>query len=66
MMFSMIAVVPGRERSERTRNLEIPGSRYARPGMTVLVVRSAGAGTTKNYFFAAAVRSTNVFPPLIL
>jgi hypothetical protein len=30
-----LIVVPGRSRSGRTRNLEIPGSRYARPGMTV-------------------------------
>src|SRR6202790_98191 len=29
-----IAVIPWRERSERTRNVEIPGSRSARPGMT--------------------------------
>jgi hypothetical protein len=27
-------VVPGREQSEPARNLEIPGLRFARPGMT--------------------------------
>jgi hypothetical protein len=31
----MVPVIPGREQSEQTRNLEIPGSRFARPGMTL-------------------------------
>jgi hypothetical protein len=29
-------VIPGRERRERTRNLEIPGLRFAHPGMTAI------------------------------
>ena len=41
-------VIPGRERSERTRNLEIPGSRSARPGMTYdQIVGFHGVGTTR-------------------
>jgi hypothetical protein len=32
-------VIPGRERSERTRNLEIPGLRFAHPGMTAISQR---------------------------
>jgi hypothetical protein len=34
MMLIARTVIPGRERSERTRNLEIPGLRFAYPGMT--------------------------------
>jgi hypothetical protein len=29
-------VIPGRARSGRTRNLEIPGLRFAHPGMTAI------------------------------
>jgi len=43
--FIVRIVVPGRERSERTRNLEIPGLRFAHPGMTA---NSQSANMTDN------------------
>ena len=61
-MFSMIAVIPGHAHprvnapeSRLSDVLSIPGSRFARPGMTTIA-----------YFFAAAARSTKVLPPFIL
>ena len=47
-------VIPGREQSERTRNLKIPGSRFARPGMTVIV---GDAGLIRQFRFAAGDRA---------
>ena len=37
--FFIQQVIPGRAQSGRTRNLEIPGSRYARPGMRPMIFR---------------------------